>query len=134
MEEIIKKQRNIVPLEEMNVIDDFLFNEMVFDDTTGKEVCRIILERVLKRSVGEIKYTAQKAIPGISQTGQGIRLDAYISEEIDGSKDRPDVNIFDLEPDKRANKKHSLTKRCRYYSDMIDVQIVNSGVKYEPKP
>ena len=134
MEETIKKQRNIVPLEDMNVIDDFLFNEMLYDDKTGKEVCRIILESVLKHRVGKIQYTAQKAIPGISQTGQGIRLDAYISEEKNGNKERPDINIYDLEPDKRANKKQSLPKRSRYYSDLIDVQIVNSGVEYEKLP
>ena len=94
----------------------------------------MILERVLKCSIGNIQYTAQKMIPGISETGQGIRLDAYITEDVCDSEGRPDINVYDLEPDKRSYKKKSLPKRCRYYSDLIDVQIVNSGIKYEKLP
>ena len=114
--------------------DDFLFYEMLYDEEHGKEACRLILERVLKCSIGNIQYTAQKMIPGISETGQGIRLDAYITEDVCDSEGRPDINVYDLEPDKRSYKKKSLPKRCRYYSDLIDVQIVNSGIKYEKLP
>ena len=92
------------------------------------------IERVLKCSIGNIQYTAQKMIPGISETGQGIRLDAYITEDVCDSEGRPDINVYDLEPDKRSYKKKSLPKRCRYYSDLIDVQIVNSGIRYEKLP
>ncbi|SCY20212.1 conserved hypothetical protein (putative transposase or invertase) [Lachnospiraceae bacterium XPB1003] len=127
-------KRQITPLEEMNVIDDFLFNEMLFDEDTGEEVCRIILERVLKRSIGEVNYTPQKMIPGISQEAQGIRLDAYITEKTGDSSAGPDIMVHDLEPDNRKSKKKFLTKRCRYYSDLIDVQIVNTGVAYEKLP
>lgn len=134
MNETNKSVRKITPLEEMNVIDDFLFYEMLYDEEHGKEACRLILERVLKCSIGNIQYTAQKMIPGISETGQGIRLDAYITEDVCDSEGRPDINVYDLEPDKRSYKKKSLPKRCRYYSDLIDVQIVNSGIKYEKLP
>ena len=134
MNETNKSVRKITPLEEMNVIDDFLFYEMLYDEEHGKEACRLILERVLKCSIGNIQYTAQKMIPGISETGQGIRLDAYITEDVCDSEGRPDINVYDLEPDKRSYKKKSLPKRCRYYSDLIDVQIVNSGIRYEKLP
>ena len=134
MNETNKSVRKITPLEEMNVIDDFLFYEMLYDEEHGKEACRLILERVLKCSIGNIQYTAQKMIPGISETGQGIRLDAYITEDVCDSEGRPNINVYDLEPDKRSYKKKSLPKRCRYYSDLIDVQIVNSGIKYEKLP
>ncbi|MCR5209698.1 MAG: Rpn family recombination-promoting nuclease/putative transposase [Lachnospiraceae bacterium] len=127
-------KRLITPLEEMNVIDDFLFYEMLYDEKTGEEVCRIILEKVLKRRIGEVNFTPQKMIPGISQEAQGIRLDAYITEKTGDSSAGPDIMVHDLEPDKRKSKKDYLTKRCRYYSDLIDVQIVNTGVEYEKLP
>ena len=46
----MSNERNYVrkPLEEMDVIDDFLFTELVTDEKKGLEVCRIILSRVLK--------------------------------------------------------------------------------------
>ncbi len=68
------------PLEEMNVIDDFLFTEMVTDEVRGPEVCRIILSRVLKKEVGEISYEVQKVVPGASEKSHGIRLDVYVRE------------------------------------------------------
>ncbi len=42
-------------LEEMNVIDDFLFTEMMADEKNGLEVCRIIISCVLKREVRNIR-------------------------------------------------------------------------------
>ena len=51
------------PLEEMDVIDDFLFTEIMSDEESGLEVCRIILSRVLMREVGDISFTPQKVAP-----------------------------------------------------------------------
>ena len=53
MEEM--KQMNRKPLEEMNVIDDFLFTEIMSDEENGLEVCRMILNCVLKRKVDASK-------------------------------------------------------------------------------
>ena len=33
-----------MPLEEMDVIDSFLFTEIVYDEETGSEVCRMMTE------------------------------------------------------------------------------------------
>ena len=77
-----EKTRSVKTLEEMDVIDDFLFTEIMTDEENGKEVCRIILSLVLKREIGEINYTAQKVVPGISERSHGIRMDAYITEDL----------------------------------------------------
>ena len=45
------------PLEEMNVIDNFLFTEIMADEENGLEVCRMILSCVLMRKVGNIRFT-----------------------------------------------------------------------------
>ncbi len=116
-------------LEEMNVIDDFLFTEMMADEKNGLEVCRIIISCVLKREVRNIRYTAQKMVPGVTERSHGIRLDAYVTEETEEG-----IKVYDVEPDKRSSKKAGLPKRSRYYADLIDVQLLNAGTDYEKLP
>ncbi len=127
--------RHYKPLEEMDVIDDFLFTEIMSDEKKGKELCRMIISTVLGREVGEISFTPQKIIPGISERSHGIRMDVYViekKEENDGK--RPDINVYDVEPDKRVSHREGLPKRSRYYGDLIDVQVMKSGIDYELLP
>ncbi|MBQ6968237.1 MAG: Rpn family recombination-promoting nuclease/putative transposase, partial [Lachnospiraceae bacterium] len=122
-------------LEEMDVIDDFLFTEIITDEENGKEVCRMILSLVLKREIGEINYTAQKVVPGISESSHGIRMDAYITEQLsEKGKGKPDVMVYDMEPDTQSKKKKMLPKRSRYYGDLIDAQLLETGVEYDKLP
>ena len=117
------------PLEEMNVIDDFLFTEIMSDEKNGLEVCRMILSCVLKREVGNISFTAQKNVPGVSEKSHGIRLDAYVTEDMGN-----DISVYDVEPDKRSSKRSGLPKRSRYYGDLIDIQLLNMGADYDKLP
>ncbi|MBQ7463509.1 MAG: hypothetical protein IJS86_01470 [Lachnospiraceae bacterium] len=48
MEEKLKQgqkeaSRQMKPLEDMDVIDNFLFTEIAYDEEIGSEVCRMIL-------------------------------------------------------------------------------------------
>ena len=99
-------------LEEMNVIDDFLFAEIMADEKNGLAVCRMILSCVLKRNVENIHYTPKKNVPGISEKNHGIRLDVYVTETFDGSEG--DINVYDVEPDKRSSHKEGLPKRSSH--------------------
>ncbi len=127
--------RTMKPLEDMDVIDDFLFTEIMADEEDGAEFCRMILSLVLKREIGEISFTPQKIVPGISERSHGIRLDAYITEHLteDGT-DRPCIRVYNVEPDKQSTKKSFLPKRSRYYGDLIDVQLLEAGVGYNRLP
>ena len=125
----IKKQYVVKPLEEMNVIDDFLFSEIMADQVNGLEVCRMILSCVLRREVKNIHFTAQKIVPGISESSHGIRLDVYVTEE-----NGDDIRVYDVEPDKQSSKKEGLPKRSRYYGDLIDTQLLSTGADYEKLP
>ena len=130
-----EKVRMLKPLEEMDVIDDFLFSEIMADEEDGAEVCRMILSLVLKREIGEISFTAQKAVPGISESSHGIRMDAYITEHpAEDGTDRPDIRVYDVEPDRQSSKKKLLPRRSRYYGDLIDVQLLETGVEYDKLP
>ena len=130
-----KKESIMKPLEEMNLIDDFLFTEVMTDEENGQKACRIILETVLRRKLGEIHFECQKVVPGVSESFHGIRLDTFIRElpAGDGS-DIPGISIYDIEPDKRSEQKDSLPKRARYYGDLMDVQLLKTSVDYEKLP
>ena len=130
-----EKARMMKPLEEMDVIDDFLFTEIMSDEKDGAEVCRMILSLVLKREIGDISFTAQRIVPGISESSHGIRLDAYITEHLkDSGTGKPGIRVYDVEPDKQSSKKGLLPKRSRYYGDLIDVQLLETGVEYDRLP
>ena len=73
------EKRLLKPLEEMDMIDDFLFTEIMSDEKTGTEVCSMILRCVLKREIGKIHFTAQRVLPGLSEKLHGIRMDAYVT-------------------------------------------------------
>lgn len=127
--------RIMKPLEEMDVIDNFLFMEIMSDEKNGLEVCRMILNCVLKREVGEIHFTPQRVVPGITERLHGIRMDAYLTEQsAESGKEGGDINVFDIEPDKKSSRKAELPKRSRYYGDLIDVKLLGTGVDYEKLP
>lgn len=130
-----EKERIIKTLEEMDVMDDFLFMEIMTDEESGIEVCRMILSLVLKREIGKISYTAQKVVPGVSESSHGIRMDAYITEHLsEEGNGRPDIRVYDMEPDTQSKKKRWLPKRSRYYGDLIDVHLLETGVEYDKLP
>ena len=129
------KVRVMKPLEEMDMIDDFLFTEIMSDEKDGSEVCRMILSCVLGREVGEIHYTPQRVVPGMSESLHGIRMDAYVTEKGDDSgKGNGDISVYDIEPDNRSAKKEGLPRRSRYYGDLVDVQLLSTGIEYDKLP
>ncbi len=127
-----KKKNTIKPLEEMNLIDDFLFNEIMSDEKAGLETCRIILSCVLKRKVDNIMFTARKMVPGVSEESHGIRMDVYVTEQ--SEQNGESINVYDVEPDNGENHKNRLPRRSRYYGDLIDVQLLSTGTEYEKFP
>ena len=143
-------------LEELNLLDDFLFQETISRAKEGEEVCRILLSTILGRPIRRVRVVAQKPILGVDTTQHGIRLDAYIEDisenglvdmadaevvDVDAADigasafvkrkeragKRPD--IYDVEPN-NTYKKNSLPKRTRYYQALIDSKILDAGEDY----
>ena len=73
-------QRRHRKLEELNLLDNFLFQEMLSDEEIGEEFARILLSTILERPIRKVRIIPQKAISGIDTDRHGIRLDAYIEE------------------------------------------------------
>lgn len=115
-------------LEELNLMDNFLFQEMVSKEGVGEEFCQILLSTILGKTIRKVKVISQKTVLGIDTSKHGIRLDAYV---MDLSDDDLEVaaDIYDIEPN-LTYEKESLPRRTRYYSALIDSQLLDAGTDY----
>lgn len=137
MTENQKTQRHRRTLEELNLIDDFLFQE-VLSGEGGEEFARILLGTILGRTIRKVKVIPQKSIPGIDTDKHGIRLDAYIedvSDELLADQIDAEVipDIYDIEPD-NTYEKNTLPRRTRYYHGLMDTRLLSSGASYNELP
>ena len=139
-----KETRTFRRLEELDLLDDFLFQEMVASPEVGEEFCRILLRVILGKEVRNVNVVPQRAVQGPDTRQHGIRLDAYIEEvsreEILGNMEMLDArvvqeakNIFDFEPNK-VYEKNILPRKMRYYHGLIDTKLLEIGTSYEKLP
>lgn len=129
------------PLEELDLMDDFLFQELLSQEEDGEEFCRILLSTILGKNIRQVRIIPQKNILGIDTSRHGIRMDAYIEDTSDensipgietiDAKVTPD--IYDIEPNKRYEKQ-TLPKRMRYYHGLIDTQLLATNTEYDKLP
>lgn len=70
-------------LEDLNLIDNFLFQEMLSQKETGEEFARILLGTILGKNIRDVKIVPQKNILGTGTDRHGVRLDAYIEATSD---------------------------------------------------
>lgn len=121
-------------LEDLNLIDDFLFQELITREGDGEEFARILLSTILGKPVRKVKIVPQKNVAGTDTDKHGIRMDAYI-EDISNGTDTELVDaevvpdIYDVEPNNKYEKE-SLPRRMRYYHGLIDTQLLASGIDY----
>ena len=117
-------------LEEVNLLDDFLFNAMMTYPEMGERFTRKILKLLFNKEFRNLKVIAQKSYGGLNTDLRGARLDVYVesddSAEIDASED---VSIYDLEPDKNDKAKYiaAFPQRIRFYHAIIDSRSLKSG-------
>jgi len=86
-----KRRYEFRRLEDLNVIDNFLFHQMLSDKEDGEEFARILLQTFLGKHIRNVKIVPQKTILGVDTDKHGIRLDAYIEEV----PDELDPNLAD---------------------------------------
>ena len=117
-------------LEELNLLDDFLFNAMMTYPEMGEKFTRKILKLLFNKEFQNLKVIAQKSYGGLNTDLRGARLDVYVesddSAEIDASED---AAIYDLEPDKNDKAKYiaAFPQRIRFYHAIIDSRSLKSG-------
>ncbi len=95
--------------------------------------CKILIETLLQRKVGNIKVASQKTIDGLDKGLHGICMDVEIEAvtlqdgtEVSDVGVRPD--IYDIEPNCKPEDE---PRRMRFYTALVDGRSLQSGVKYK---
>ena len=129
-------------LSELNVIDDFMMNELATNEELKEPCFRRILSVLLDRDIGEINVKAQSIIQGLDTDLRGVRLDVEIIEnkknDIRSENDSviqdevkttasQSAHIYDIEP--HTKKEAGILKENRYKQARIDSKYVKSGWK-----
>ena len=125
-------------LEELNAIDNFMFNELTMQEDVEKSklFCKTILEPIIGEKIHNIEIIPQKINQGIEPDSHGIQMDAYIrvTKDENGNETRNvevelENVIYDIEPN--LYKASSEEKRARFYHSSIDSHIFKSGTDYK---
>lgn len=118
----MKQKRKTI--EELNLLDDFLFYEVVSGEK-GEDFCKLLIHAVCGRDVGKICIHPQNVIQGTDTGNHGIRMDLYVDEE--------GRHLYDIEPDKYTSK-GELPKRTRYYRALLDGRLLDTSEDFKSLP
>ncbi len=118
-------------LEEMNLLDDFLFVSMVSYPEIGERFVRSLLKTIFGREFKHLTVTAQKIFYGADTKLHGARLDVYIEPKKGTSEGK--ATVYDIEPDRNdsAADKKALPRRVRFYHGKIAARNLSSRVDYD---
>lgn len=119
-------------LEDLDLLNDFMFFKTLESKEVGERFGRVLLEIIFSRKFGKLKVVPQKVYYGADPQKHGIRLDVYLEEELDSGTLLEEAIIADIEPEaesKEKNKKH-LPKRVRFYHSKIDANSLGAGEDY----
>ena len=126
------EERNVKKLEEMNLLDDFLFGSVVTYPEIGERFVKILLRTIFGREFKHLSVTAQKVFYGADTDKHGARLDLYLEAEI-GEAFGGNAVVYDIEPDKRDcwSDRKMLPRRTRFYHGKIAARSLDSGTDYD---
>lgn len=102
------------PLNELNLLDRFLFDEVMEDEQTAKDILEIILEREIPLLDWNETEKEFRKSPQL----RGIRIDVFSMDA--------DKIVYNAEMQQRNTG--NLPKRSRYYQSHIDVSLLEPGV------
>ena len=119
-------------LQEMNLIDDFLFTSMMSYPEICERFSKLLVKIILNYDVENVRVTPQKVFYGSNTNTHGARLDVYIEEDADELK-VSEESLFDIETEKKNDKimVEALPRRVRFYHSKIDSISLASGTGYE---
>ena len=118
-------------LEELNLLDNFLFEALAAHPEFGAAFGRKLVEIILKRSPEKVRVVAQRSYSGSNPKLHGARLDVYLEEEQTSVQDSISWS-YDIEPEKDRTLQavRSLPKRVRFYHAKIDAKGLKAGDSY----
>ncbi|MCC8139582.1 MAG: Rpn family recombination-promoting nuclease/putative transposase [Lachnospiraceae bacterium] len=108
------KKLNMIPLQELNLTDRFLFDEVMEDPQAHREILSIILGR----EIPSLKRAETEKEVRVSSLARSVRLDVFTMDE--------NTDVYNTEMQKEWKK--DLAKRSRYYQGIIDTGLLTPGV------
>ena len=119
-------------LQELNLLDDFLFNAVLNYPGVGEAFSRELLRVIFQREFGKLIIIPQKVYGGSDTDKHGARLDVYLEEELQ-KETFPEAAVYDVEPNLNEDKEDvkALPKRVRFYHALIDARSLPSGAEYK---
>ena len=121
-----KETRVQKKLEELNLIDDFLFTAAASYGQDGRQLCQSILEIILGRKLPNLKVEVQKVLPAVDTNKHGIRMDVVIREVEGDEGEKSEESVYDIEMENHEFK----PKRARYYHALADRKLLDAGDDY----
>ncbi len=115
-------------LNELNLIDVFLFSCSTEDNQDAELISKVIIERVTGQKINEVIIEAEKQYKGLNIDERGIRLDICVSEVDKGKIAR----VYDIEPNKYKQKE--IFHRSRYYQSLTDSKKLLISKKFDELP
>ena len=114
-------------IHELNLINDFLFNEVLSDEENGALAAKLMLSVIMDCEIEDVILKTQDVITTGNPEDHAIRLDVYI-EELYGEKGEK-RRIYDVEVQGESGA-NLMPKRSRYYQALIDSKYLASGNNY----
>ncbi len=116
-------------LEELNLLDDFLFGTMLSYKGVGERFARELLRTIMHREFNNLKIIPQKVYYGKDTDKHGAYLDVFIEE----NGDEQNATICDIEAEQKYDGRADmlLPRRVRFYHAKIDAESLNSGEDYK---
>lgn len=105
-------------LQEMTIMDGFLFGEVMQDP----ENCRILLERILDMEIKQVEVITEMTMQ-YHPDYHGIRLDVYAKDE-QGSHFNVEMQV----------RKTPVEKRSRYYHSFLDMFLLRTNTDFDQLP
>ena len=121
-------KKTFKPLQELNLIDAFLFAVATENVQDAEFIAKLIIERATNEKVDRITVVSEKELTGIDIGHHGIRMDLYVEEY----EDKRLAKVYDIEPNKYNPAE--LPMRSRYSQSLTDVKLLNSGETYQNLP
>ena len=112
-----KQERRIKPLEELTLMDNYMFSVVMSDPENMKP----LLEYILGVRISSVELIESEKTEKEGYGSRGIRMDLYVVTE--------DGQIFDVEV--QTSNQMNLPKRMRYYQSVIDINILSPGIDYK---
>ena len=116
------------PLQELDLIDAFLFGASTEKPQDVEFIAKLIIERATNEKVDKISVVSEKEFSGIDISYHGIRMDLYVEEY----EEKRLAKVYDIEPSKY--KPSELPMRSRYSQSLTDVKLLKAGEPYENLP